>query len=569
MKRIYIILFALPILGFTLLYLSIWWSIGVISALLIYLAYRFFSVKLDDIEARNEVLENELEDLHMRLETAVVKEERTSKEVAQVRQSKQQLLTVIGHEIRTPMNGVMGNTLLLADTSLSKEQQEYLATIRSCSESLLTTVNNLLVNDMLDYSKLQQGIKQLEYKDFNLRDCVEEILEMFAAKAEKSGVALLFDMEENVPSHIIGDHKRLQQVLINLVENAVKFTYKGEILVKVTYSLHDAAGNPPQLHFSIQDTGIGIEKEQVRQLFKGIPGKEIRKETENDTTGLGLVICKKLVELMGGGIIAVSEPGMGSNFTFGIPLTPSLKTPHTQQYNMAVLEGKRILIVDENNTSRSILAKQSKAWKMLPVLAGSTEEAAGMLSNIQGIDLVLSDKPVTGVSITQLVLNKPVRRHVLLDQLIDAFTPKDGAKPSGLPLSDLFAEKYPLQILIAEDNQVNQKIAVKILTKLGYEPALANNGKEAVEMAGDQHYDIILMDVQMPEMDGLEASRMLRTCLEIQPVIIALTANAMHGDRDECIQAGMDDYMSKPIELKELLRQLEKWAIVIRERRPV
>lgn len=561
MKKIYIIFLGVPVLLFTLLYLSIWWSIGVVSAVMIFIVYRFFSVRFDDIEARNEILENELEELHMRLETSVIKQQKTSKEVQQVRESKQQLLSVISHEIRTPMNGVIGTTLLLADTSLSNEQTEYLTTIRNCSEELLTTVNNLLVNDMLDYSKLQEEGKTLEYKDFNLRDCIEEVLEMFAAKTTNQGVDLIYDMEENVPAQIIGDYQRMRQVFINLMENAVKFTYKGEIVIKVSYSLFDAAGNAPQLHFVIQDTGIGIEKDELKRLLKGIPGKEKR----SDSDGLGLVICKKLVELMGGTLEATSEMGKGSSFKFAIPLTPSLKSPYAQQLNMSLLEGKRVLIADHNSTSRSVLMKQMKAWKLLPLAAASQEEAIDTLSKITGIDLIISDTDIDSGQTKTIRINKPVRRSVLLDQVIDAFTPKNTAG-STENMPGLFAENYPLQILIAEDNPVNQKIATKILNKLGYQPSVAANGKEALEMAGDHQYDIILMDVQMPEMDGLEATRMLRTCLEVQPVIIALTANAMQGDRDECIQAGMDDYMSKPIELKELLRQLEKWALLIREK---
>jgi signal transduction histidine kinase/CheY-like chemotaxis protein len=594
MKRIYLLFLAIPVLIFTLLYLSIWWSVGIVSAIMIFIAYRYFNEILQDAEARNEVLEHELDELHIRLENAVIKEQKTGRDADQVRQSKQQLLSVISHEIRTPMNGVIGTTLLLADTPLSQEQQDYVSVIRSCSEGLLTTVNNLLVNDMLDYSKLQQESRQLEYKDFDLRDSVEEVLELFAERTGKSGVELLYDMDNNVPVHVIGDNKRLRQVLINLIENAVKNTNRGEIIVSTKFSLHDAAGNPPQLHFAVQDTGTGIEKDQLRHIFKGIPGKEAQKDNGSETSGLGLVICKKLVELMGGSIEVKSEPGVGSTFSFTIPFTPSLKAPKVQQQNISVLEGKRILIVDDNAASCSILMKQMQTWKMLPITANSIEQAMDTLSKTPGIDLILSDinmgkmdglvkaaethnsairfiamvaagndvKPQA--ELFSAVINKPVRRFMLLDRLVAALTPKESA---GAVLSDVFAEKYPLHILVAEDNLVNQKIATKILKKLGYEPDLASNGKEAVELAGDHQYDIILMDVQMPQMDGLEATRMLRTCLEVQPVVIALTANAMQGDRDECMQAGMDDYMSKPIDLKELLRQLEKWSIELRERR--
>jgi CheY-like chemotaxis protein len=285
-------------------------------------------------------------------------------------------------------------------------------------------------------------------------------------------------------------------------------------------------------------------------------------------------------------------------------MTPSLKSTrdHAQQNNMINLEGKKILIVDDNSTNCSVLVKQMKSWKMLPVPAASGKEALEILSKntfdivladitmpeMDGIQLAKSVKekypaiPVIGMShpgderhkqengIFTSVLTKPARQHLLRDHLLAALSQAGPDKQtSANQLSEDFSKRNPLRILIAEDNLVNQKIAVKILSRLGYQPALANHGKEVMEMVSHEHYDIILMDVQMPEMNGLEATRMIRTCLEIQPVIIAMTANVMQGDRDDCIQAGMDDYMSKPIELQELLNQLEKWALVLKERRKI
>jgi signal transduction histidine kinase/DNA-binding response OmpR family regulator len=597
MKKFYLIFFTLPILICTLLYLSVWWFIGGLAVIMLYIAYQFYIVRLNASESRIEVLENEVDDLNARLETAVVKEQKTNKEVGQIRQMKQELLTLISHEIRTPMNGVMGMSLLLTDTTLTPEQQEYVSTIRSCSEGLLTTVNNLLVNDMLDFSKLQQEGKQLEYKNFDLRNSIEEVVSVFAQKAGKAGVELIYDIESDVPEQIIGDTKRLRQVLMNLLENAVKFTAKGEIFLGVRYT-SQINGHAPELDFEIRDTGTGIAKDQLKQLFKGIPGKESPKEGETGS-GLGLVICKKLVEMMGGVIEVKSEEGKGSSFTFSLPLTPSLKPlrKHASYDNIIQLSGKRILIVDDNTTSGVVLSKQMKTWKMVPVIANSASQALEILMQSVAFDLVLTDinmpvtdgwqlakkireqypaLPVIGLNATgettdhetpgvfSSILAKPAKQLVLLEKILDAVMPATTTAEN--TLSGIFADRYPLRILIAEDNPVNQKIASKILTKLGYEPAVANHGKEVMEMVGQDQYDIILMDVQMPQMNGLEATRMIRTCLDIQPVIIALTANAMHGDRDECRQAGMDDYMSKPIELEELLRQLEKWALVIRGR---
>lgn len=600
MKKFYIIFLALPILAFTLLYLSVWWFIGGLGAVILFIVYRIFTTRLEAAESRAEVLENEMEDLHVQLEKAVVKEQKTAKEAEQVRQLKQHLLSMLSHEVRTPMNGVMGMTLLLADTPLTKEQQEYVNTIRNCGEGLLTTVNNMLVNDLLDFSKLQLEGKQLEYKDFDLRDSVEEVISMFADKTTKAGIELVADIDTNVPSQIIGDSKRLRQVLMNLVENAVKFTHHGEIFVGVQYAAH-ALGQPPELKFQVRDTGTGIAKEQLKQLFKGIPGKEMQTDSERNS-GLGLVICRKLVELMGGTIEASSTPGEGSLFTFSIPMTTSLKIQrdHARISEMINLENKEVLIVDDNASTRNALVKQLKAWKMKPLVAESGKQALDMVTANEP-DLVLVDMDMIGMDKLQLassinkqcpdlhiagmsvtgdlkykqqpdlfsaMITKPLRQSILRDQLLDIFSTKsEGAQTDPRSIPDLFAAKYPLRILVAEDNTINQKIAVKILGRLGYNPALAINGKEVMEMAGIDHYDIILMDVQMPEMDGLEATRMIRTCLELQPVIIALTANAMQGDRDECMQAGMDDYMSKPIQMEELLSQLEKWALAIRERR--
>ncbi|MEO5562632.1 MAG: response regulator [Chitinophagaceae bacterium] len=601
MKKFYILFLALPAVYFTLMYFPIWWSVGIISVIMIFIAYRIYAVRAEALHKRTDVLEKEVEELHIRLERSVLKEQKTNKEAGQVKQLKQQLLSIISHEIRTPMNGIMGTALLLSDTPLTKEQQDYIATIRGCGESLLTTINNILVNDLLDFSKLQQEGNQLEYKDFDLRDCVEEVLDMFSGKTGKSRIDLVYELGPSVPEQIIGDSKRLRQVLINLIENAVKFTNKGEVYVGVQYTAH-SQGLPPELNFEVRDTGVGIQKEQVKQLFKGLPGKEFQKGADTPSVGLGLVICKKLVELMGGQIEVQSEQHKGSKFTFNIPFTPSLKATrdHARQNDMGKMEGKHILIVDDNATSRTALVNQMKPWKITAVPACSGIEALEILA-ANKFDLVIADIDMAGMDGIELaksirnlypalhiiglniagderhneqrelfanVVSKPTRTNILRDSILNIFTPSiTGKQDSSDPLSGVFADQHPLRILIAEDNPINQKIATKILTKLGYEPALANHGREVMEMVGHDHYDIILMDVQMPEMDGLEASRMIRTCLEVQPVIIAVTANAMQGDRDICMQAGMDDYMSKPIDLKELLNQLEKWSIAIREKR--
>ncbi len=602
MKRFYLLFLAVPVLLFTLLYLSIWWFIGCIAVVMGFIAYRFYATRLTSSEDKNDSLEKELEELHVRLETAVVKEQKATKEVDTVKQMKQQLLSVIGHEIRTPMNGVLGMVMLLEDTNLTGEQRDYVNSIKSSGEILLTAINNLLVNDIIEFSKVQQEGNQLEYKSFDLRDSIEEVLGLFAVKAGETELDLVYEIEKDVPEQIIGDSKRLRQVLMNLVENAVKFTHHGEIYVHIHRSLSSTPGYPPELNFDIRDTGMGITKEQLKHLFKGIPGKEFQKENGKEKAGLGLIVCKKIVELMGGTIEVKSEAGKGSSFSFKIPVTPSLKAvrEHAQQTNMSMLEGKKILVVDDNATSLSVLVKQAKAWQMEVQYAESGEKALDILSRntfdivltdirmpaMNGVQLAKSIKekhpslPVIGMNhplterdnhdttLFAAIINKPVRLHTFRDNILAALSKSGGNQQNALQqMSDDFSKQYPLRILIAEDNVVNQKIALKVLSKLGYQPSVANHGKEALEMVGNEPYDVILMDVQMPEMNGLEATRMIRTCLEVQPVIIAMTANVMQGDRDECMQAGMDDYMSKPIELAELLNQLEKWSLVLRERR--
>lgn len=603
MKKFYALFLAIPVLAFTLLWLSVWWFVGGVAAVMAFIAYQFYASRFNALQDRNDVLEKELEDLNEHLERSVVKEQKVSKEIENIRLTKQQLLSVISHEVRTPMNGIMGSALLMQETSLTNDQQEYLTTIRNCGESLLTTVNTVLVNDILDISKIQQ-VDKLEYKGFNLRDSIEEVLDLFADKAGKNGIDLLYEIDEDVPEQIIGDTNRFRQVIMNLVENAVKFTSKGQVFVGLHYTRHTSAGTHPELKLEVRDTGTGIAKDQLKQLFTGMPGKKTEKNADGNS-GLGLVICKKLIELMGGTIETKSEVGHGSTFSFSIPITPSLKVvrSHARETEMKNLENKQILIVADNSTTRSVLSNQLKSWKMQPVAAGTAEQALDILARNKDITAILTDLFLPGMDGVQFaktvkdqyaairiigmkaaadknygqepdlfvsVLTKPTRQHILRDHILNVFSQTSNDNQSGInKMSGLFAEQYPQSILIVEDNPINQKIATKILTSLGYKPMVANNGKEAVEMVSNEKYDIILMDVQMPEMDGLEATRMIRTCLEIQPIIIAMTANVMQGDRDACMQAGMDDYMSKPIDLKELLNQLEKWSLVLRERRKI
>src|SRR5687767_13121761 len=315
MKRFYIIFFAGFIVLSALLYFSDWWFLGAVGVIIVFTTYHFYNIKLKSFGATIEELESNMEVLQQQLDRSLLKEEKATKEVKQIRAIKQELLTALNHEIRTPMNGVLGTSLLLADTALTNEQKEYIDTIRSSGHSLLATVNGMLVNDILDYSKLERKDKKLQNIDFNLRDTVEEVVNMFATTATNKRVELLNDIDENVPSQLSGDNKRLREVLMNLIENAVKFTHSGQVLVHVQ-SLN-TEDKQPILSFAIEDTGIGIPVDQMKQLFYELPRRGF--DSDNMKSGHGLVVCRKYAELMGGKIEVKSQPGAGSIFTFTVP----------------------------------------------------------------------------------------------------------------------------------------------------------------------------------------------------------------------------------------------------------
>jgi signal transduction histidine kinase/DNA-binding response OmpR family regulator len=603
MKRFYLIFFLAGTVIVALLNYATWGFPAIAAAGMLFIAYRFYMTRLQGAEDRNAALEEQVEELHERLDSSILKEQRIKLEAQEAKDFRQQLLTTMSHEIRTPLNGVMGMATLLAETPLSKEQQGYTETIRNCGENLLATVNQIIVDSMLNFSKSDNEKKKLENKEFDLRNCLEEVLDMFAGRAGQAGLDLLYNMEDNVPEQIIGDPNRLRQILMNLVENALRFTSRGEISVGV-YLLRTGEDNKLELCFDVRDTGVGIPANRIEEIFKGFSTAGSPDGGKQGNAGLGLVICKKLVEMMEGWIEVQSEPGKGTVFTFCIHVHPSQKPARNFLHpGMAVLEGKHILVVEGNTAGLAMLSKQLEKWKSVPVPVGSASRALDMLSGGSRFDGVMDLPEMDGIQLTKSIrelnphipvilliregderhkqeedlfsglLTKPVKQHLFRDELLSVFSrsgmnPGDGKKIAENLLQD-FSKEHPLHLLIAEDNPVNQEIALKILNRLGYRPEVVNNGKEVLEKVSHENYDMILMDMQMPEMDGLEATRMLRLCLEIQPVIIAMTANVMQGDRDDCIQAGMDDYISKPIELAELTAQLRKWSRVIKSKRPV
>jgi CheY-like chemotaxis protein len=435
---------------------------------------------------------------------------------------------------------------------------------------------------------------ELEYVDFNLRTCVEEVFDLFADKLAKQNFDLIYQIDPAVPEQVIGDSLRLRQVLINLVSNAFKFTSQGEIFVRVrlVQSTHETV----ELEFEIRDTGIGIAKDKLQRLFKAFSQVDSTTTRKYGGTGLGLVISEKLVGLMGGRIIVDSLQGHGTMFRFTWKARPNNFLNKIEPHNFSVAENKRVLIVDDNLTNRLILKNELEQWKLIPTLADSGEQALQLMQNLT-FDLIITDMQMPGMDGVQLaqtirandaqvpiilltnvrndraraqaalfssIITKPVKHHTLHKQILSQFRSKESVADTVVvlerKLTEDFAGEHPLDILIAEDNPVNQRLAERVLSKLGYKTRTVQNGLEAVNAVKQDRFDLVLMDIQMPEMDGLRATQEIRLMKGVQPVIVAMTANAMQEDRDACLEAGMDDYITKPIDLKILLSTLKKWS---------
>jgi len=519
--------------------------------------------------------------------------ERSKVMAEQANVAKSEFLANMSHEIRTPMNGILGTIELLSRTPLTQEQKNYLDTIQVSGDALLKIINNIL-----DFSRLEAGDIQTKEQELYIEPFIEELFEIVAIQAEQKGLELHYWIDDDVPNKILTDVTRLRQILLNLITNAVEFTEKGGVVVTVARGIDksDRMG----LLFSVKDTGIGISKERIEKIFQPFTQEDSSMTRKHGGLGLGLAICARSVEILGGRIWIDSIVGEGTTVRFDIRTGSAFSTPGAPS-DVDIFKGRRILFASDHEVQRSIIKRLLELWGCKVEVAATPEELLSTVSKgtpseclilntqlgeassvnlisvirqrqnwerMKAILLVPHGKiEYTDSDVPTVFLRKPLRHKQLLQTFNSFFsnTVDENNQKEDDPEEEVRKEVKPLRILIAEDNVINQKLILRILKSIGYGGEVVNSGKEVVEKVRSSQYDVVFMDVQMPEMDGFEATKKIHETVpkEQWPIIIAMTAHALQGDRERCLEAGMDDYMSKPILIEDVRKCLERWSAKI------